>query len=524
MAFQDPPGGDPFARFGLRSSSTTPRYGAADWLARQAFLVPGREALVEGEKRFTYAQLDARVTRLARVLRDQLGIARYDRAAVLALNCAEFVEIFYATARVGAILVPLNVRLAPPEIAFQLQDSGARVLFVGPELAPLAERLPASLPLERRVAFGPEYEALLAAAPDDPVEPHEQAAFGDPHAILYTSGTTGLPKGAVLTHASWFWNSINMGEPVGLSAFDTTVTVLPLFHSGGIGLYTVPTLHRGGRVVLLRKFEPSELLRLMRAERPAIVFGVPAVWLELIKDDSFTAATFPWVRFLVSGGAPHPLALIERVQQRGFRFLQGYGLTETAPGGTLIPPEDAVRKAGTVGKAALHVELRIVDDEGHDTPADTIGEVLFRGPNLFAGYWNRPEETAAAFTPDGWFRTGDLARMDAEGFVTIVDRKKDLIITGGENVASAEVEDVLYAHPSIAEAAVVGIPDERWGEAVRAFVVVKPGLTLAAEDVVEHCRGRLARYKVPKSVVFVDSLPRNAAGKVLKRELRLRDG
>jgi fatty-acyl-CoA synthase len=497
-----------------------PNYGAAEWLAKQASLVPEREALVEGATRWTYAQLNERVTRLARVLRGPFGIGPFERVATLSLNSCEFLELFYATARIRAMLVPLNIRLSPAELAYQLRDSAARVLFVGPELTDLADQLPDDLPLERRVVIGPDYEALLAGASPDPLPRSEQAAFTDPHAILYTSGTTGRPKGAVLTHANWFWNSVNMGFAVGLSCADTTLTVLPMFHCGGIGLFTVPTLHRGGRVVLLRKFDPAMLLRLVRAESVALVFGVPFIWLELLKDEAFTASNYPSIRYLVSGGAPHPLALIEQLQARGFVFLQGYGLTETAPGGTLIPPEDARRKAGTVGKPVLHVELRIVDEEERDVPPQTIGEVLFRGPNVFAGYWNLPQATAEAFTADGWFRTGDLGLMDDEGFVTVIDRKKDMIISGGENIYSAEVEDVLFAHPAVADAAVIGIPDPRWGEAVRALVVPKPGATLTAEEVIAHCRTRLARYKVPKSVIFVESLPRNAAGKVLKRELR----
>jgi fatty-acyl-CoA synthase len=255
-----------------------------------------------------------------------------------------------------------------------------------------------------------------------------------------------------------------------------------------------------------------------------LIFGVPAIWLELLKRPDFDKAHLPSLAFCVSGGAPHPLAIITAVTERGFTFLQGYGLTETAPGGTLMPVADAQRKAGTAGKPALHVDLRVVADDGRGCAVDEIGELQFKGPNVFAGYWGRPDATAEAFTPDGWFRTGDLGRLDDEGFLTIVDRKKDMVITGAENVYSAEVEDVLFSHPAVAEAAVIGIPDAKWGESVFAVVVLRPGARATAEDLITHSRSQLAKYKAPKGVAFVEALPRNAAGKVLKRELRERFG
>ncbi len=324
----------------------------------------------------------------------------------------------------------------------------------------------------------------------------------------------------MLTHANWFWNAVNVASGVELSGRDTTVTVLPLFHSGGIGLFTVPTLGVGGRVAILRRFEAAALASLIQQERATLVFGVPAIWQAMLELPEFTVEGFPSLRYLSSGGAPCPLSVIEGLHARGFTLLQGYGLTETAPGGTLLAPEDAHRKAGTVGKPFPYVELRVVDAHDRDTAPNEIGEILFRGPNVFAGYWNLPEATAAAFTPDGWFRTGDLGRLDAEGFLTVVDRKKDMIISGGENVYSAEVEDVLHAHPAVAEAAVIGVPDPRWGEAVRAIVVVRAGVATDEATLIAHCREHLARYKVPRSVVFTDALPRNATGKVLKRDLR----
>ncbi len=505
---------------GLRRAPATPAYGAAAWLRHRAFLMPRREALVDRDRHVTYAQLAERAARLAAALQDRHGIQRHDRVATLAANCAEWLELFYATARIGAILVPLNWRLAPPELDFQLRDSAARLLFVGPEHVALADRLARDLPLEARVEVGPGYEALLAGAAGRDLPEAAQAGFADPHLILYTSGTTGWPKGAVLTHANTFWNCVNAGAAFGLSDRDTTLTALPLFHAGGVGLLTLPSLHLGGRVVLMRTFDAARACVLIREHAVSVFFGVPAIWLAMLERPDFTAASYPSLRALGSGGAPCPLAVIEQLAARGFTFLQGYGLTETAPGGTLIPPDDWRRKAGSVGKAMPHVELRVVDEADVPVAPGVVGEVHFRGPNLFAGYWNRPEATAEAFTAGGWFRSGDLGRVDDEGFLTLVDRKKDLIISGGENVYSAEVEDALFAHPAVAEAAVIGVPDQRWGEAVRAVVVLRPDHAATAEELVEHCRARLARYKAPRSVVFVDALPRNAAGKVLKPELR----
>lgn len=503
---------------GLRAAFTTPTHGASAWLATRAQLSPDREAIVDGTTRLTYAQLWSRVTRAAGLLRE-LGVARGDRVAVLALNCVEGVELLYATAEVGAMLVPLNWRLAVPELEYQLEDAGAVALFVGPEHAGLAAGLRADLPLRARLDLGDEY-----AAARDRAAPHEsadgRAAFGDPHLILYTSGTTGHPKGAVLTHANVFWNAVNVTIGFGLTERDTTVTVLPMFHSGGVGLFTIPTLTVGGRVVLLPKFDTAALLEAVERERAQLVFGVPAIWLELARDLAFTPERYPTLRCLSSGGAPLPVPLIETLAARGFTVLQGYGLTETAPGGTLISPEDWRRKAGTVGKPFPLVELRVAGEDERPLPSGQIGEVHFRGPNVFAGYWRRPDATAEAFSADGWFKSGDLGSLDDEGFLTLVDRKKDMVISGGENVYSAEVENALFAHPAVAEAAIIGVPDPRWGEAVCAVVALRPGQHASSDELIAHCRERLARYKSPKYVVFVDSLPRNAAGKVLKTRLR----
>jgi fatty-acyl-CoA synthase len=502
---------------GLRSGPYTPEHGASAWLAQRAHLTPQREALVDGDLRLTYGQLWERVRRCAGLLRS-LGVGPSDRVATLAMNGHAVVELLYATAEVGAILAPLNWRLAAPELDFQIRDAGVRALFVGPEHRALADALARDLPIRARIDLEREYGERRDAS--EPADASRRARFTDAHVILYTSGTTGHPKGAVLTHANEFWNAVNVTIGFGLSERDTTLTVLPTFHSGGLGLFTLPTLTIGARVVLHPKFDAVRMLETVRRERVDLAFGVPAIWLELAKRDDFTPRAYPSLRALPSGGAPLPVALIERLAARGWAVLQGYGLTETAPGGTIVSVDDWRRKAGSVGKAFPFTELRVVGDDERALPAGEIGEVHFRGPNVFAGYWNRPDATADAFTADGWFRSGDLGRLDEEGFLTLVDRKKDMVISGGENVYSAEVEDVLFAHPAVAEAAIIGVPDERWGEAVCAVVALRPSQRATADELIAHCRTRLAKYKTPKYVVFVDALPRNAAGKVLKRTLR----
>ncbi len=498
-------------------------WGIWHWLERRADINPQGPALIDGERVITYRALRDRVAGAAAGLRAR-GIRRGDRVAVLSINRAEYIEVLFAAARLGAMVVPLNWRLTPRELAFQLGDSRPNALFIDPGLSTLAgglRALPEAKTVETAVAFdgdGPPpwaepYGALLQGGGSPP-----EGQFDDPLLIMYTSGTTGRPKGAVLTQGTQLWNSINISTAVNLTSADVTLNVLPMFHTGGIGLFTLPSLHAGATAVLQRAFEPQETVRLFARWGVTAMFGVPAIYLALLATKAFQKADLRPVRFSC-GGAPCPLTIIEAFRDRGLLFQQGYGLTETAPTCLIIPAADAFRKAGSAGKAAIHVEVRVVDDDGRDVPPDGTGEVWTRGPNLFSGYWQRPDATVEAFS-DGWFKTGDLARIDAEGFIYIVDRKKDMIISGGENIYPAEVEDVLYRHPAIAEVAVIGVPHEQWGEVPKAIVVPRPGSRLTAQDVIDFCEGKVARYKIPRAVAFTDVLPRNAAGKVLKRVLR----
>ena len=340
--------------------------------------------------------------------------------------------------------------------------------------------------------------------------------------VMYTSGTTGHPKGAIITHGMVFWNCVNLGIPALITPDTVQLVVLPLFHTGGLNCYANPVLHAGGPIVVMRTFDPGQALDCLADPSLGIThfFAVPAPYQFMMQHPKFETADLSRLRIAGVGGAPCALAILETWTARGVPLVQGWGMTETSPAGTMLDAADAIRKLGSAGKAMMHTAIRVVDDEGNDVPAGGIGELLIKGPNITPGYWNNPEATERSFS-DGWLHTGDAARLDEEGFVYIVDRWKDMYISGGENVYPAEVENVLFQIPAIADAAIIGVPNERWGEVGMAIVVRKPDQDLAEGDVIQHCLARLAKFKVPQSVTFVDALPRNATGKVLKRELRV---
>jgi fatty-acyl-CoA synthase len=499
--------------------------GIGSWLTKRAILTPNKEAVVDGSKRLTYARLNGRVNRLTRALQG-LGLKSGDRLGILSYNGLEFVETIMAAAKLGAILVPLNWRLAPTELSFILNDSGAETLLFHPELADLANSVKETTGLKRQIILGSEetagtkaYETLLEPRSDEEPKPDAVPGLNTPHIIMYTAGTTGRPKGAVLSQGASFWNAVNLTVAMDFTSGDRNLAVLPMFHIGGIGLFTLPMLYVGGTVVIQRTFDPAEALRLLKEERITLFFGVAAIFLFLIQHPDFKKEAFEEVRVVMSGGAPLPVSLVRRYHEQGIVLQQGFGMSEAAPSIATLEKALAIQKAGSIGKSLMHVEARVVDDRMNDVPADQVGELVIRGPNLLTEYWNRPEATKEAFD-GGWFHTGDLARMDREGDLYIVERKKDMFISGGENVYPAEVEDAIYELPQVSEAAVIGIKDQKWGEVGKAVVVVKDGEELTEREVIDYLKGRLARYKIPKSVVFTSVLPRNAAGKVLKNTLR----
>ncbi|MFE5171987.1 long-chain fatty acid--CoA ligase [Streptomyces sp. NPDC056634] len=485
--------------------------GLGSWPARRARKTPHRTALIHGTTTVSYAALHERTTRLAHALR-ALGVRRGDRVAYLGPNHPSFLEALFAAGLLGALFVPLNTRLAEPELAFQTRDSGATVLLHAS--APGGELPGVRTAVE---ADGPAYEELLAAAPVHPID--EQVGPDDVGIIMYTSGTTGRPKGAMLTHGNLTWNAVNVLVDQDLIADEVALVAAPLFHTAGLNMLTLPVLLKGGSCVLVGSFDAAATLELVERHRVTFMFGVPTMFDQLTRQPNWPEADLSSLRMLSCGGSPVPTPLIAAYQDRGLTFLQGYGMTEAAPGTLFLDAEHAVSKAGTAGVPHFFSDVRVARPDLAPVGPGETGEVLVRGPHVMPGYWGLPGESAAAFA-DGWFRTGDAARIDADGYVTIVDRFKDMIISGGENIYPAEVEDALLAHPDIAECAVIGVPDEKWGEVGRAVLVAREGRAADPQEVLTSLSGRLAPYKIPKSAVVVEALPRTASGKLVKADIR----
>jgi fatty-acyl-CoA synthase len=492
-----------------------------DWIAHHDANRPSRPAIVDlaTGRTFSYRDLHRRTDGLAAHLQS-LGVGEGDRVALLAHNGPEFFELQFACGRIGSIAVLLNWRLTISELEYIVGDSAPDVIICSPEMATTAAELAGRCGVTHVLPIDAGYEAVVTSgAVPTPVEvTHDHVST-----IMYTSGTTGHPKGAMITHGMTFWNCINLGIPVRITPDTVQLVVLPLFHTGGLNCYANPVLHAGGRIVIARTFDPGEALRVIGDPAFGIThfFAVPAPYQFMMQHPDFETTDLSRLQVAGVGGAPCALTILETWASRGVEVAQGYGMTETSPSSVFIDPADAIRKIGSAGKPVLHTEVRIVRDDGTDAGPGEVGELWTRGPNVTPGYWNKPEATASSFQ-DGWLKTGDAARTDDEGFIYIVDRWKDMYISGGENVYPAEVENVLYQLPEVAEAAVIGVPSDKWGESGMAVLVLKPGSELDRGRVIGHCVERLAKFKVPAHVEVIDALPRNATGKVLKRELRTR--
>ncbi|MBP2370642.1 acyl-CoA synthetase [Pseudonocardia parietis] len=517
--------------------------GLGSWPARRARMTPGRVALLHGDRRDTYADLARRTAALAAGLR-RLGVRRGDRVGYLGPNHPAYVETLFATATLGAVFVPVNARLAAPELAFVLDDAGVAVLVHSDAAASLVDaatephdetaaaqapgdgtgmpRTPAAAagPLRARLVIGGTYDALLEM-PAEPVD--EPVGLDDPCLIMYTSGSTGRPKGAVLSHGNLTWNCVNVLVESDLSGDEVALVAAPLFHTAALGMTCLPTLLKGGTCVLMESFEPGTALELIARHRVTLLFGVPAMYDAIAARPEWMDTDLSSVRTLLCGGSPVPDATTHRWLERGLTFVQGYGMTETAPGVLILDPASARTKAGTAGVPSFFTDVRIVAPSGEPVASGERGEILVRGPNVMIGYWNRPDATDEALA-GGWMHSGDVATVDGDGYVTVVDRIKDMIVSGGENVYPAEIESALYEHPAVELCAVVAAPDPRWGEVPRAVVVLRVGGTASADELRTHLRARLAGYKVPKHVDFVDDLPRTGSGKVMKAALRERFG
>ncbi len=501
-----------------------------DYLARRALYSPHALALVDAgrtpEVRLTYAEFNARANQTAHCLR-QAGVQPGDRVAILARDGVEHLECFFACGKLGAVHVPLNWRMHWRELLAVLADVTPRVLLFGGDFAEAARELHAAGAAPTHYwhlddagwPFSVAYPALREAAPTAPVT-YEALTPEDIAALIFTGGTTGLPKGAMLSHRMLAWNVLNTVTH-DITHGDVYLNVFPLFHTGGLFVYTLAQVVFGGTTILLRQFEPARVLELLERERVTVFAAVPTMYQMLTQAPNWPTANLSALRFCTSGGAPLPVALVEQyTREKGVRFKQGFGMTEYGPGLFALAPEDAIRKAGSIGRPNFFIEAGVMDDAGHLLGPDQPGELVLKGPSGFSGYFNHPEASQAARDAEGWFHTGDVVRYDAEGYFFVLDRKKDMFISGGENIYPTEIEQVLYRHPAVHMAAVVGIPSEKWGEVGVACVVLKPGQTATAADLLDHLRAHLAKYKVPKQVVFMPALPISAAGKILKRDLR----
>jgi fatty-acyl-CoA synthase len=506
---------------------TTPaEIDLAALLERRASASAERPAVTFLGSTSTFAEVHDRVRRLARVLREG-GVRKGDRVAYLGLNDPAILEALFAAANLGAVLVPLNFRLAGPELAYAINHSDAHTILADEQHTVIIDAIRDEITASRfvRVAAGvsvPGWEdgdELVVAA--DPLPERTAVSAGDPALIMYTSGTTGRAKGVVLTHANLWWHNIGVVLALDIAYDDVSLVCAPMFHIGALNVTTIATWIKGGRLVIHRTFEPQVVLDDLQRERITTMFGVPVMCESLSGLPGFETADLSNLRLIITGGAPVAVGLIRRFQERQVELAQGYGLTEASPVASFLTAENALRKIGSAGRSVLLCDVRVVDATGAPVPPGVDGEIEVRGPSVTPGYFEDPEATALAFN-GRWLRTGDGGHLDEEGFVFIADRIKDMIITGGENVYPAEVEGVLFDHPAVAEVAVIGTPDEKWGERVCAIVVTEPGTSVELEELRDFAGARIGRYKLPLQLEIVDALPRNPTGKVLKTELRKR--
>jgi len=494
------------------------------FLAKRAFRDPHLEAMIEPAtgRRFTYREFNERTNRIANALVD-LGVGTGERVGVLLMNGVEFLETFFACGKIGAVCVPLNWRLVPDELEFILNDSGTTALVYGSEFAQAASELHSRKTEIRHwvqvagssanESFALDYGTITAAA--SAAEPVIAGQDDDLLFIMYTSGTTGLPKGVMHSHATVMWSILTVNATADMRYKDRYILCLPFFHVGALNP-ALSIVHRGCTGIIMKAFDPAQVWELVEKEKVTNMLAVPAM-LNFMLQAGSGGRDYSSLRWILSGAAPVPVTLIQEYVKLGIEIQQVYGLTESGGPACVISSDDAVVRAGSTGKAFFHTDVRVVAD-GRDCAPGEPGEVIVAGPHIMLGYWNRPEATAEAIR-DGWLYTGDVATMDADGFVTIMDRVKDMLISGGENVYPAEIENIILSNPKVADVAVLGVPSAKWGESPLAVVVPKdPSLT--PDEVIAGCKGRLAPFKMPKAVRFIDVIPRNPSGKILKRVLR----
>lgn len=497
--------------------------GIGRWIARKVERQRGKIAVTYRDERITYEALSDRIDRLAQILAER-GVRFGDRVAYLGNNHPTFLETLFATTTLGAIFVPLNTRLAPPEIEYMLEDSGAKVLVFHDDLRDLARAGSWSTSVTHRIVVEGEsrngvdaYETMLQSV--EPKLNEVPVSLDDPAILLYTSGTTGHPKGAVITHGNIHWNSFNILIDYGVSQGERVLLISPMFHVASLTNGALAALLQGGTVVLHESFDPARVLETIESESITMLSGVPTTFQMLHEHPQWANTDISSIKRLTCGGSAVPERLMEAFGERGLGFSVGYGMTETSPGATALPADKARDKIGSSGLPHFFTDVKIADEEGNTVPPETIGEIWVKGPNVITEYWRKPEATAKTFV-NGWFRSGDLGYFDEQGYIYISDRLKDMIISGGENIYSAEVEGVIMELNQIAAVALIGVPDEKWGEVPHAYVQLQHGAELSPEDIIEHMTGRLAKYKIPKQITFLDELPRTASGKIRKADLR----
>jgi fatty-acyl-CoA synthase len=489
-----------------------------DWVAKHAQFAPDKLALVDVAtgRRYTYNEFNAQANRVANLLAS-LGLRAGDRVAMLSPNSPEILFTLFGATKLGAILVPLNNKLTSAELLPILENCQPSAIIFAPEFAVTTAALNKDFRFQHLISLEHDWEKLVSSQSPERAQPIpvDQDA---PQMLLYTSGTTGKPKGVVLPHRMQFYNAINFALR-DLNSRDKVLVHTPMFYTGGLNVYTTPAIFLGGTVVIMKQWNADEVLQLIESEKITAFFGVPTQLLMMADSPLFEKADLSSLKWVISGGAPCPLPLIQRLIKRGITFKQGFGMTEVGVNCFCLEYQDAERKIGSIGFPNFAMEARLVDDDGRDVAPNVTGELILRTPAMCDGYWNDPVQTANAIR-DGWFYTGDLARADEEGYFYIVDRKKDMFISGGENVYPAEVERVLIKHPAVSEVAVVGVPHPKWGEVGAAAIVLKQGRRATEQEIIDYCQGQLAKYKVPKSIHFLDQLPRTVSQKVQKQELK----
>lgn len=496
------------------------------WPTKWSQLEPDNTAVIEGEKKLTYREFNSRINKLANSLRNKLNVKKGDRIGILLTNRVEFLEIWFAASKLGAILAPFNFRLAEEQLAYLFKDAAPEVLLYEQSFKDKIESInPSSTGIEHLIEVADDYQKLVEHGEDK--EPSTTVGINDPCIIPYTGGTTGVPKGAVLTHKNVGYHTLSMLKNTDITSRDTTLTMLPLFHTGGFDIFTAPTIYQGAKLVLQRTFDPEEVLETIEDKRVNVTFGVPAIYKQLAESPKFEQTDFSSIRTLVNGGDYCPSEIMKKYHNKGITFVHGYGLTESAPGvlSNVYTDEKAERKSrdGSVGKPYFYSEVKIVDDNGKEVSHGETGELLTKGPHTIERYWNKPDETKEVFSGE-WLITGDLARKDEDGYYYIEGRKKDMIVSGGENIYLSEVERVVVSHPDVAECAVIGVADEDWGEVGKAIIVPETEKKVTKDEIIEYCQGKLAKYEIPKFFEFVDSLPVGPAGSVEKEKLKERYG